>query len=128
MELKPLICDKCGGQIDRVTLTCKMCGTQYVLDENMKPVRLEVSECRLVTIGSCVAIPKYSLADHPEECTEYTLRELASKMAEKILPLMELQSMYDPKYNEYVTYARLRVAEPKASIPYNLINGGSGNA
>jgi hypothetical protein len=48
--------------------------------------------------------------DHPEECSEYALRELASRMAEKLIPLMELQSMYEPKYNEYVTYARLRVA------------------
>lgn len=123
MELKPLTCDKCGGQIDRVTLTCKMCGTQYVLDENMRPVRLEVSECRLVTIGSSIAVPSYSLSAHPEECSELVLKELASKMAEKLLPLMEFQSTYDMQYNQYVTYARLRVAEPKVRIPYDLVAG-----
>lgn len=125
MELKPLTCDKCGGQIDRVTLTCKMCGTQYVLDENMRPVRLEISKCKLVTVGSCVAIPGYSLADNPEECTEFALRELASRMAEKLIPLMELQSMYEPKYNEYVTYARLRVAESRSGFTYNQVEGRS---
>jgi hypothetical protein len=102
-----------------------MCGTQYVLDENMRPVRLEVTQCKLVTIGSSVTIPGYSLMDHPKECTEYTLREMAVSMAEKLLPLMEFQTMYEPMHNEYVTYARLRVAEPKAGFTYNQVEGRS---
>ena len=31
-KLHALICTGCGGQIDRDTLTCKSCGTQYKYD------------------------------------------------------------------------------------------------
>lgn len=112
-KLEKLQCTSCGGRIDRVTLTCQMCGMQYRLNEDMQPVRVEVSHCKLVNLGTSMAVPAYVLkGENTEDLMKYTLSELAHNMAEKILPLMEFQTEYRPEYAEYVTYARMRVAEP----------------
>ena len=112
-ELQPLICKCCCGQIDRTTLVCKSCGTAYRLDDNMQPVKLEITHFELETIGSCVSLPKEFLIHMGEDkAMEYTLQEMAHQMAKKIIPLIEIQNMFDMARQEYTTYGRLRVARP----------------
>lgn len=47
-ELIPLTCECCGGPVDRATLTCPYCGTQYRRNTNL--VEREVY-CRIETPG-----------------------------------------------------------------------------
>ena len=111
-ELKPYICKGCGGHIDRETLVCKSCGTAYRLDDDMIPVKLVTSNLEFVTIGGMAVMPKEYLVGDTDKAMEYTLREMARNMAEKILPLIEFQTDYDIAHNEYRTYGRIRVARP----------------
>lgn len=127
-KLEKLQCTSCGGHIDRVTLTCQMCGMQYRLDDTMQPIRLEVSHCKLVNLGTSMAVPAYVLmGKNTEDIMKYTLTELAHNMAEKILPLMEFQTEFDVAHNDYVTYARMRVAEPNHNYTaHNYFRDGMG--
>ena len=111
-KLELLQCKTCGGHIDRDTLTCNHCGAMYRLDENFTPLRVEVSQMRLETISAKTMTPAYYVAEHGEDVMKYTLQEMAHNMAERILPLIEFQTEFDIKHNMYVTYGRLRVANP----------------
>lgn len=111
--MKALICECCGGRIDRATMVCQMCGTAYKLDEYEQPIRIMEYSTRVETLNSRVAIPRY-LVDHmeTEDVMEMTLHKMARQMAEKIMPLIEFTHEYEPMTQEYVTYGRLKVANP----------------
>lgn len=112
-KLELLQCKTCGGHIDRDTLTCQSCGAMYRLNDDNIPVRIEVSHMRIETIVGSVITPReavYTLGN--EKACEMTLKEMASRMAERLLPFIEYQTEFDPLVNEYRTYGRLRVANP----------------
>ncbi len=111
--MKALICECCGGRIDRHTMTCPMCGTQYKLDEYEHPIRVIEYSQRVETLTSRIAIPRY-VVEHmeTEDVMEMTLRQMAQQMAEKIMPLIEFTHEYDPVHQDHITYGVLRVANP----------------
>lgn len=112
-ELKPMICECCGGHIDRTTLVCKMCGTAYRFDDDFKPVRIEVRKCDIKVVQGCVQLPREFVLDtDATEMSKLTLTKMAHNMAEHILPLIEYQTEFDIEHNMYVTYGRLRVVDP----------------
>ena len=111
--LRKLQCDSCAGIIDGATLTCKSCGMQYMLKEDMSLTRVVSSNLKWATISGMVAIPSYVLFELGEKtAAEMTLKEMAESLAPRLLPFMEFQSAFDPAYNSTVTYGRIRVAEP----------------
>lgn len=112
-KLELLQCKTCGGHIDRDTLTCNSCGAMYRLNEDFMPVRLEVSHLHIDTLVGKTIVPSeamYLLGT--EKACEMTLKEMAERMAEKILPYIEYQMEFDPRLNQYITHGRLRVANP----------------
>ena len=111
-KLTALICKGCGGQIDRDTLTCASCGTQYKYDDDGRLVTVIQYDRRVVYLHGSFAIPSYFVAHNPEEAMEISLHELAKTMAEKIMPLMELQTRYEPMTQQYITEARVGIADP----------------
>lgn len=112
-KLHKLQCEQCAGKIDGATLTCQSCGMQYRLDEDMCLTRIVSSNLRWTTIGGAISLPSYVLFEMGEQtAAEMTLKEMTNALAPKLLPFMELQSAFDPKYNSLVTYGRIRVAEP----------------
>lgn len=125
-ELKPMICECCGGHIDRVSLTCKMCGTPYRLDEECKPIRVVQYDSKIETISGCIRLPSYMVVSNPEEAMRFSLNQLAEKMVEKMMPLLEYEQSYDHRSMEYVTYGRIRVAVPhtRGSGHLEILRGG----
>ena len=111
-ELKPMICECCGGHIDRASLICKMCGTPYMLDGECKPIRIMQYDAKLETLSGAIRIPSYMITNNPEDAMRFSLNQLAEKMVEKLMPLLEYEQMYDPRSMEYITYGRIRVAVP----------------
>ena len=114
-KLELLQCKTCGGHIDRDTLTCQSCGAMYRLSEDCIPVKLEVSQLKFKTICSQTITPAYYVNQYGEDIMKHTLEDMAHQMAEKLLPLIEFQTEYEPRTMEYITYGRLRVADPHVS-------------
>ena len=111
--MQKLQCEQCGGRIDGITLTCQSCGMQYRLNEDFTLGRVEVFQGKFTTIGGSIVIPAFVLSQMGAETfSEMTLSKMAEAMAKKILPFMEFQTMFDPRYAELQTYYRARVAEP----------------
>lgn len=122
--MRRLICDGCGGQIDRDTLVCKHCGVAYKLDEYEMPIRVMEYSTKVETFSGCVRVPSYLVEDakDAEQIIEMSLQQLAKQMAKKIMPLMEFQHEYDPRSCEYVTYGRLKVANPHTTERYREVS------
>ena len=112
MGIKKLECITCGGIIDGVTLTCRSCGMQYMLDDNFE-LKVLQSHLKWVTIDGMVAVPGYILDDIGREtASEMILTDMAKSMAMKLLPFMEFRSMLNPCDQTIRTHGRIRVAEP----------------
>lgn len=112
-ELKPLICKQCGGHIDRDKLVCNSCGTAYRLDNDYLPVRIELSRAKIQTLTGSVLVPaEYHLKAN--DLAEYSLRKMAEQMAERIMPLIDLQTEFDMKQNAFITHGRLRAIDPQS--------------
>ena len=117
MIIQPLICNSCGGQVDRDTLTCKSCGIQYTYD-NVRKVLIETSR-PYITLEGKITVPSIVVKSMNEtNLTEMTLHELATNLVPKIMPLIEYVQNYDPRRQELTTYGRLRVMNPKSNIDY----------
>lgn len=111
--MKALICECCGGRIDRVTMLCQMCGTAYKLDEYEHPIRIIEYSTKVETLACKVTIPRYLVEGMGKnEAMEMTLKKMAHNMAEKIMPLIEFSHEYDPLHQDFITYGVLRVANP----------------
>ena len=120
-NLKPLICPNCAGRVDRMTLTCTMCGLQFQMDSEEQLHIIKVSELHFRTIAGQVITEPYYLQDSEcrEQVTQHIIEEMAHKMAIQMLPLIEFQTEFNPNFNAFVTYGRVRVAEPDR-IPFKL--------
>lgn len=111
-DLTALICDCCGGQIDRTTLTCRSCGTQY---RQRRDGLLEIiqSDRPIKFISEGIIVPRFMVDDNPEKAMEYSLHQLAEKLAERIMPLAEWVHEFAPEDQSYHLYMRIGVAEPR---------------
>lgn len=110
-DIKPLICPQCGGHINRATLKCEYCETEFRVDEKIHHLVIERH-------GVHVLQSQITLADEyvhflgAQEASEIALRQLSSQMAEAIMPVIEVQTWNDPCINSTVVKGRLRVIDP----------------
>ena len=122
--LQKMQCSSCGGVIDPYKLCCNSCGMQYRLDHDGKLICVENCNRELIYLNQSIYTRRYQLAD-PEDIAKYiassTIHQLVDILAEKILPLVEFQTMYFPDNDEYVTNARIAVAKPNEQ--YTISNG-----
>ena len=117
-KLEKMVCECCGGHIDRASLECKSCGAPYRLSEDLTPIRITRYDSRVRTFGVECNVPAYFVNINPENAMHHTLHQLAEQLAEKILPLMEFEHTFNIRNNEYTTYARIRVADPHDRTGY----------
>ena len=111
-KLKALICTCCGGQLDETSLNCKMCGTAHILNSDGEAIRFIEYSSKIETFCGAVHIPRYMVETNPQMAMEMSLSQLAEKMVEKIMPLMEYEQSYEPITDQYITRGRIRVAIP----------------
>ena len=112
-DLIPLQCPNCAGRVDKATLTCNSCGLQFKMKPDGTLMRVDVFSHKFIPIGAAISMPAFYVKNNPEEAMKYTLNEMARKLAENILPLMEFRQEYNREYDDYVTYGRIRVEEPE---------------
>lgn len=113
MKLEALRCDSCGGLIDRATLTCRSCGMMFRQIDNEHVVRLEVQEMRTEVLHSRITVSKELLKYcEPQDVLEHSIKELAHKFAEQLIPYMEYELSEDPATLEESIYSRIRILRP----------------
>lgn len=109
-EPKPLLCQSCGGQIDRVTRKCPYCGTQYELPEGIKIV---VDRPGVHKIRCEARVINEMMRSSPEEATEMTLRQMRSQVADGLLAYMRFVTEEDPMTMCQIIRGEVSVLEPR---------------
>lgn len=104
-------CSCCGGNINRATMTCEYCGTQYK-EEYGNVIRIETFTNPVRTLASKTALDDFALKMNPKEYSEYAIKKLAVEFAECLVPFMDIHSSIDSNRGQTILDARIKVVEP----------------
>ena len=111
--MKKLICECCGGTINRATMTCEYCGTKYK-EEHDEVIRIETFMNPVRTLQAQREIPDFELQYiGPKEMSEACLKSMAAELAECMIPYMRVQQEYDFTRCTHRVRAQVRVVQPK---------------
>ncbi len=100
------ICQCCGGKIDRETMTCEYCGTQYK-KENDNVFRIEHCTLPVREVATCVNITDNYRMTH-NEIMEIAIHRAATDLAKAIAPFCEYSAEHDPATASTNIRARIR--------------------
>ena len=108
-----LNCPNCGAPINRETMRCEYCGTQFKRDDSglkMPQYLIRVEHPKVQVYEAYVKLP-YEYCDFGDEkfLNGFVNRELANKLAEAILDETEIKMQEDPMHREFMITGRLRV-------------------
>ena len=115
VELKPLVCKRCGGALDPDTLKCSYCGTYHKLDSSYygRESYIIVDHPGVEVLGVQQAFNRWELANMPKDAIErITRRGLCEKLAEALYPYMEFEMSDDYRTDSAIIRGRLRVVKP----------------
>lgn len=109
--LEKLNCPNCGAPINRKTMRCEYCGTQFKQDDpQMPPYLIRVEHPKVQVYEAYVKLPyEYCDFGDKEFLNKFVNRELANKLAEAILDETEIKMQEDPMHREFMITGRLRV-------------------
>ena len=112
MNLTPLVCNSCGGSIDRNSMICEFCGIRYKLDSDMLPVIVERFEPNVKTICSSVKLDREMIMHiGAKEASEIALKEMSRKLAEVIAPFISVRTEYNAPYHQQIFEGRIRLIQ-----------------
>ena len=113
-EIKPLVCENCGGHIDRATMKCPYCDTQYARENNGVTVNYVVSRPGVHTLRADIRVDQYMMLHNPEGATEYALDRLRTEIADGLLAYMKITTSKDYSFNDRCEIIRgeVRVIDP----------------
>lgn len=114
--MKKYVCDCCGGQINIASLICEYCGTRYQ-EENNKVIPIVFQRKPVNILENIVALPdEFIMGVGAERASKVAIEELSKKLAEGLIPYMDIERESDPCYRNTKFRARVRVVPPSASI------------
>ena len=117
-ELKPLICKRCGGALDPVTLKCSYCGTYHKWDETcengiIRPNVIVKHSGGIDVLKKKIAITNEALISMPEGVlAEYATKQIRQSIFESLGSHIEIYSESDFPTNQTIVTGILRVVKP----------------
>lgn len=114
-ELKPLVCKNCGGLIDRKTMQCPYCGTQYKHEYEETVIRFVPERPGVHRLGACVELPDELSVKDPEAATKYAMNRLRQGIADGLLEYLKLETEYNPYKRTQIIRGEVRVIDPTFS-------------
>jgi hypothetical protein len=114
-ELKPLICQCCGGKIDRKTMKCPYCDTQYEKKFEGTPVSFTVERPGVHHIRAMARLDEEAVLRNPEIATKWAMDKLRNGIADGLLEYMRIDTEKDPLRFCRIIRADVRVLDPTFS-------------
>ena len=110
-ELKPLICQSCGGHIDRRTMKCPFCDTQY--NGKIEPVPIEplfvADGCETLAIS--IQIPEEQLLRSANEML-YVQEEMCKLLAKRMMPYLKVRENRNPMNFDRIFTGLIKFVKP----------------
>jgi len=113
MTDKKLRCVCCGGYINRHTMKCEYCGTEYVQNIDIPTIRYETFQNPVKEYTACELVADEYLVNGGEQFMENALKRLSEEMLPAIVEGMEVKAERDPIYHETKLYGRIKMVIPK---------------
>ena len=107
--LKPYICTQCGGRVNRATMTCEMCGTQFKEQDNI--LRIVAERPGVHTLGQAIAIDNEMAWRRPQEVSDFVMKQMTRELAECIAPFIEMKIEDDQIHSQKIVRGRIRVLD-----------------
>jgi len=122
------ICSCCGGRVNRITMTCEYCGTQYD-DTDRGLLRIETFHNPVVTLCAQTVIDSYAVKTIGEEATSEIIQQrLSREMAEAIKGIMRYDFDFDPRYMQIKARGTIKAVVPKEQGEISLSRSVAGNS
>lgn len=112
-ELKNLTCVCCGGRINRATMKCEYCGTEYKLNGDIPTIRIESFQNPIREYKACVLVDDYLLYKGGDSYMQYALQKLCEEMMPAVMSGMRIRTETDHITNKVRIDGSLRVVLPK---------------
>lgn len=110
-----LTCVCCGAPINRATMRCEYCGTEYEIKDDNPIVRIETFQNPIKTYTAVQTFSEYDLSLGGEELVGFAIRRLAQSMMPSIIEAMEIQAERNSREQSVVLRGRLKTVIPKYS-------------
>jgi len=119
-KLKGYQCSQCGQMLPisktrNGICTCEYCGSQYRVEDDCGRLKIETLPFRSIQLTLSKRIAYEYLKENPTETLAWSLEEMASEMAEKLMPYLEFEMEHDIKYMDYRLRGSVRIAIPQRS-------------
>ena len=106
-------CECCNGDINRATMKCDYCGTQYEEMPGGNTVRIETRTSPIETIHAVTSMERQEVIRYGEEkATEIMLQELIHEIAGHLLPYMSVTNYYDAPSQSVHLHADVKMVKP----------------
>lgn len=114
-DLKPLICPNCGGKVNAARMKCEYCGTEFRRDDDgVLKIRYESIPYNTQVLGVSVNVPKDRMMyiDDDSAIREFVMDEMTRRLAQALVPMMDITVQDDPHFNSVVVRGRVQVIRP----------------
>ena len=116
MKLTPMTCPNCAGKINRATMTCEYCGTQFEsLNANNEVVMVVEHQSSPVRIlRAQTTIPAELMRDDclAKQSSDMAMDDIRRQLAKALEEHIIIEMTYDIKTMRQIITAKVRVLEP----------------
>lgn len=110
MELVALTCKNCGANVNRSTMRCDYCGTEY--ESPNERIEIVVDRPGVHTIRCQAKIDMGHMRYNPESAKEYVLSDMRKQLADGLLAFMKMTTCDDPISFCQIIRGEVRVVDP----------------
>ena len=112
-DLKNLTCTCCGGKINRTTMRCEYCGTEYEIKDNNPVIRIETFHNPIKEYKACVLVNDCDINIGGDAYMKFALQELCKEMMPAVMEGMRIRTCQDPAKLQTQIVGSLRIVVPK---------------
>lgn len=112
MDNKAYICQCCGGTINRTTMKCEYCGTEYEKTDDQVRLRVETFQNPVETLACRASITDGMMAIDLEAASKLAMQSMCRQLAECLIPFMDVHVEHDPCTRIHHLEGRLKVVRP----------------
>ena len=114
IKVKPLVCTNCGGHIDRSTMKCPFCDTQYHRQRDEVTVNYIVDRPGTHRLRATIRVDDQMALHDPEAASNYVLNRLRHEIADGLLAYMKIETQkdFDPFSRCQIIRGEVRVLDP----------------
>lgn len=113
MNNKAYICQCCGGTINRDTMKCEYCGTEYEKNDDQVRLRIETFHNPVESLISRVGISDEEMrALGPETASKLAMQSICRQLSECLVPFIDVCVENDPCTMMHNFAGRLKIVRP----------------